>query len=122
MSERKPLRLHVPEPSGRPGRDTDFSYLRLSRAGEVRRPPVDSTPAQTSDLAYTLVRVLDEAGRAVGAWAPQIGTDRLRQGLRAMMKARAFDARMLIAQRQKKISFAKDGPTTFISRRTPLWS
>ena len=26
-------------------------------------------------------------------------------GLRAMMKTRAFDARMLIAQRQKKISF-----------------
>jgi len=105
MSERKPLRLHVPEPSGRPGRDTDFSYLRLSRAGEVRRPPIDSTPAQTSDLAYTLVRVLDDDGRAVGPWALPIDTAVLRAGLRAMVTTRFFDARMVIAQRQKKMSF-----------------
>ena len=100
-----PLRLHVPEPTGRPGHQTDFSFLHLSRAGEVRRPPVEAMPADTSDLAYTLVRVLDDDGRAVGPWAPQIDADRLRHGLRAMMKTRAFDARMLIAQRQKKISF-----------------
>ena len=100
-----PLRLHVPEPSGRPGHGTDFSYLRLAAAGAVRRPPVDIAPLETSDLAYSLVRVLDDDGRAVGAWAPQVETDALRKGLRAMMKTRAFDARMLIAQRQKKISF-----------------
>ena len=100
-----PLRLHVPEPSGRPGRGTDFSYLHLSPAGAVARPPVDVAPVATSDLAYTLVRVLDDEGRAVGPWAPQLDTDRLRRGLRTMMKTRAFDARMLIAQRQKKISF-----------------
>jgi len=105
MSERKPLHLHVPEPSGRPGRDTDFSYLHLSRAGEVRRPPVDSTPAQTSDLAYTLVRVLDDDGRAVGPWALPIDPEILRAGLRAMVTTRVFDARMVIAQRQKKMSF-----------------
>ena len=100
-----PLRLHVPEPTGRPGHGTDFSYLHLSRAGEVRRPPVDVSAVDAGDLAYTLVRVLDEDGHAVGPWAPQIDTDRLRHGLRAMMKTRAFDARMLIAQRQKRISF-----------------
>ncbi len=33
------LRLHVPEPTGRPGHETDFSYLHLSPAGQVRRPP-----------------------------------------------------------------------------------
>jgi 2-oxoisovalerate dehydrogenase E1 component alpha subunit len=99
------LRLHVPEPSGRPGHETDFSYLHLSPAGEARRPPVDVSPVDTSDLAYTLVRVLDGDGHAVGPWAPQIAIDRLRHGLRAMMKMRAYDARMLIAQRQKKISF-----------------
>ena len=100
-----PLRLHVPEPTGRPGHETDFSYLHLSRAGEVRRPPVEAMPADTSDLAFTLVRVLDDDGCAVGPWVPQIDADRLRRGLRAMMKTRAYDARMLIAQRQKKISF-----------------
>jgi 2-oxoisovalerate dehydrogenase E1 component alpha subunit len=100
-----PLRLNVPEPSGRPGHATDFSYLRASPPGAVRRPAVDASAIDTAELAYALVRVLDEEGRAVGPWAPAIDADRLRNGLRAMLKTRAFDARMLIAQRQKKISF-----------------
>ena len=99
------LHLHVPEPTGRPGQHTDFSYLHLSRAGEVRRPPIDAMAADTSELAFTLVRVLDDDGRAVGPWAPQLDAQALRRGLRAMLKTRAYDARMLIAQRQKKISF-----------------
>ena len=100
-----PLRLHVPEPTGRPGHDTDFSYLPLSDAGSVRRPPVDVAAAQTSDLAFTLIRVLDNDGNAVGPWAPELDVAMLRKGLRAMIKTRAFDARMQIAQRQKKMSF-----------------
>ena len=73
MSEpHPPLRLHVPEPSGRPGQPTDFGYLRLSPAGAVRRPPLDVAPADTLDLAYALVRVLDDDGRAVGPWAPEV--------------------------------------------------
>ncbi len=63
MTPHPPLRLHVPEPTGRPGRHTDFSYLHLSPAGAVRRPPVDTSPADTSDLAYALVRVLDDEGQ-----------------------------------------------------------
>jgi 2-oxoisovalerate dehydrogenase E1 component alpha subunit len=105
MSEHPALRLHVPEPSGRPGHETDFSYLRVPRAGDARRPPVQVAPADTSDLANTMVRVLDDEGRAVGPWAPQIAVDLLRKGLRAMLRTRLFDARMLIAQRQKKMSF-----------------
>ena len=101
----EPLKLHVPEPPGRPGRTTDFSYLRVSPAGAVRRPPLQSTPAKTLDVASALVRVLDDNGHAVGPWAPEIDPQVLRAGLRAMMKTRAFDARMLIAQRQKKMSF-----------------
>ena len=101
----QPLRLHVPEPSGRPGQATDFSYLHLSPAGEVRRPAVDATAASTADLAFTLVRVLDDEGRAVGPWAPAPDLPLFKRGLRAMMKTRAFDTRMQIAQRQKKISF-----------------
>ncbi|HMA09959.1 MAG TPA: 3-methyl-2-oxobutanoate dehydrogenase (2-methylpropanoyl-transferring) subunit alpha [Ramlibacter sp.] len=105
MSQQPALRLHVPEPSGRPGCETDFSYLHLSPAGAVRRPPVDTTPYETNDLAYGVIRVLDEGGRAVGPWTPQIEPARLRKGLRAMMKTRIFDARMLMAQRQRKLSF-----------------
>ena len=61
------LQLHVPEPTGRPGRETDFSYLHLSAAGEVRRPSVDATAVSTSDLAFGLIRVLDDAGHAQGS-------------------------------------------------------
>jgi 2-oxoisovalerate dehydrogenase E1 component alpha subunit len=105
MSPHEPLRLHVPEPTGRPGCQTDFSFLRLAPAGAVRRPPVDTTPVETVDLAYTLIRVLDDEHRAVGPWDPQADPQLLRRGLRTMMKTRSFDARMQIAQRQKKISF-----------------
>jgi 2-oxoisovalerate dehydrogenase E1 component alpha subunit len=99
------LRLHVPEPTGRPGQATDFSYLRVSAAGEVQRPAVDIVPSHTGTMAWKLIRVLDDAGRAVGPWAPQVEVEALRRGLRAMLRTRAFDARMLTAQRQKKISF-----------------
>ena len=105
MTQQEPLRLYVPEPTGRPGQHTDFSYLHTSLAGAVRRPPVDTQPVDTNDLAYELVRVLDDTGRALGPWAAQIDPQLLRRGLRAMMKTRIFDARMLIAQRQKKMSF-----------------
>ncbi|WHZ11569.1 MAG: Branched-chain alpha-keto acid dehydrogenase, E1 component, alpha subunit [Burkholderiaceae bacterium] len=105
MSRSEHLHLHVPEPSGRPGHATDFSYLNVSRAGAVRRPPVNTSASATSDLAHHLVRVLDDDGHAVGPWAPQLEAEKLRRGLRAMMRTRVFDARMQIAQRQKKISF-----------------
>ncbi|MGZ8338106.1 MAG: thiamine pyrophosphate-dependent enzyme [Telluria sp.] len=105
MSQSKPLSLHVPEPTGRPGCKTDFSYLRVSAPGAVRRPPVDVTPSDTSELASALIRVLDEHGNAVGPWAPDASDELLRFGLRTMMKTRIFDARMVTAQRKKKISF-----------------
>ena len=100
-----PLHLHVPEPTGRPGQATDFSFLRLSPAGEVPRPAVDIRAAHTGAMAWKLIRVLDEDGHAVGPWAPQVDVADLKRGLVAMLRTRAFDARMLIAQRQKKISF-----------------
>ena len=101
----EPLRLHVPEPSGRPGTPTDFSYLRLAGAGEADRPAHDVRPSATAELAKSLIRVLDDDGRAVGPWDPRASPEQLQRGLHAMLKTRAFDARMQTAQRQKKISF-----------------
>ena len=105
MTAYPPLHLHVPEPSARPGQETDFSYLRLTPAGQVRQPPIDSRPSQTADIAVAMVRVLDDDGRADGPWDPHADPELLRTGLRTMMKTRVFDARMLTAQRQKKTSF-----------------
>ncbi len=105
MSHYPPLRLHVPEPTGRPGRETDFSYLNLSPPGAVRKPALDTRPSETRDVADALIGVLDREGRAVGPWDPKADPKLLLEGLRAMLKTRTFDARMQIGQRQKKISF-----------------
>jgi 2-oxoisovalerate dehydrogenase E1 component alpha subunit len=105
MSQTGPLSLHVPEPPVRPGGSPDFSFLRIPTAGQVRRPPVDVDPESIHDIAHSLVRVLDEEGRAVGDWAGGLGADQLRKGLRAMMKTRAYDQRMLMMQRQGLTSF-----------------
>ena len=43
MAKPEPLRLHVPEPTGRPGTRPISPYLLTSPAGAVRRPPVDTS-------------------------------------------------------------------------------
>ena len=105
MDRQSPLRLHVPEPTGRPGQVTDFSYLHLSPAGAIRRPPLESSAQDTADLCHSLIRVLDDDGKAVGPWNPNVDAQFLKKGMRAMLRTRTFDARMLVAQRQKKTSF-----------------
>ncbi|MCR9072507.1 MAG: 3-methyl-2-oxobutanoate dehydrogenase (2-methylpropanoyl-transferring) subunit alpha [Alphaproteobacteria bacterium] len=100
-----PLSLHVPEPAVRPGDTPDFSTVRIARAGEVPRPPVDVPPDDIRDLAFSIIRVLNRDAVAVGPWAGLLSADELRDGLRHMMTLRAFDARMMIAQRQGKTSF-----------------
>jgi 2-oxoisovalerate dehydrogenase E1 component alpha subunit len=99
------LSLHVPEPSVRPGGKPDFSHVGFADAGAARRPPVDVDPSDIRDLAYSLIRVIDDHGDAVGPWAAALAPAELRQGLRDMMLTRAYDARMLMSQRQGKTSF-----------------
>ncbi|RAI02593.1 3-methyl-2-oxobutanoate dehydrogenase (2-methylpropanoyl-transferring) subunit alpha [Acuticoccus sediminis] len=100
-----PLTLNVPEPEFRPGDTPDFSNAVIPRAGTVRRPPVDVDPQEIRDLAFTIIRVLNRKGEAVGEWAEALDPDVLRKGLRDMLTLRAYDARMMKAQRQGKTSF-----------------
>ena len=100
-----PPSLHVPEASSRPGTTPDFSDLHLSSPMEARRPPIDVDAHLIHDMAYQLVRVLDDRGRAAGAWNPALEAEALRKGLRAMLKTRAYDARMMTLQRQGQTSF-----------------
>lgn len=100
-----PLSLNVPEPEWRPGDTPDFSQVVVPRAGTVRRPDVDEDPENMRDLAFTIIRVLNRDGEAVGPWAGTLTDEELREGLRHMMLLRTFDARMLTAQRQGKTSF-----------------
>lgn len=105
MREGQKLSLHVPEPPVRPGDQPDFSHIDIPRAGEARRPPVDVAAHEIRDLAFSIIRVLNRQGEAVGPWAPACDEPALKAGLRAMMRVRAFDARMMMAQRQGKTSF-----------------
>ena len=105
MSEGTPLRFGIPKPPARPGEMADFSYLDVPAAGSADRPEIDAHPSEMRDLAYTLIRVLDDSGAAVGPWNPQSDPAALHEGLRAMVKTRAYDDRMTTAQRQGKTSF-----------------
>ena len=105
MTEYGPLSLHVPEPEVRPGGTPDFSNVTIPRAGSVPRPAVDVDPKEIRDLAYSIIRVLNRDGEAVGPWAGTLSDEELLQGLRDMVTLRTFDARMQMAQRQGKTSF-----------------
>ena len=99
------LMFHVPEPQGRPGDQPNFSDFVRPEAGSIPRPPVDCHPEDIRDLAFAIIRVLDDRGNARGPWAPDLNGEALLRGLRHMMTLRAFDARMQTAQRQGKTSF-----------------
>ncbi len=105
MTQTPPLSLNVPEPGCRPGDTPDFSDFVIPRAGAVARPPVDVDPDDIRDMAFSIIRVLNKDGEAVGPWAEGLSQEDLLLGLRHMMLLRAFDARMLLAQRQGKTSF-----------------
>ncbi|WP_010183147.1 3-methyl-2-oxobutanoate dehydrogenase (2-methylpropanoyl-transferring) subunit alpha [Sphingomonas sp. PAMC 26605] len=100
-----PLSLYVPEPKFRPGDTVDFTQVQIPAAGEARRPDTADAAGSFTELAYHLVRVLDDDGQAVGPWNPRLSPDTLRAMLRSMALVRAFDERMFRAQRQGKTSF-----------------
>ena len=82
-----------------------FSNVKIAKAGSVPRPVVDVASEEIRDLAYSIIRVLNRDGEAVGPWAGVLSDEEILIGLRDMMRLRAFDARMLMAQRQGKTSF-----------------
>lgn len=105
MTTTRPLSLNVPEPECRPGDEPDFSDFIIPKAGEVERPPIDVDPNDIRDMAFSVIRVLNADGEAVGTWADTLSHEELIDGLRHMITLRTFDARMMTAQRQGKTSF-----------------
>src|SRR3954468_19495906 len=105
MADAGMLRFHVPEPEVRPGGTPDFSNVPIPKAGTVPRPEIDVDPRSIRDLAFSIIRVLNRSGEAVGPWAGLLSDAELLEGLRHMMTLRTFDTRMLMAQRQGKTSF-----------------
>lgn len=101
----EPLRLRVPEPFGRPGDAPTFDHIDFDTPGRVGRPALDCGPDDTRQNGKALIRVLDDEGRAHGEWADAVTPEEALSALRAMVRTRAFDARMMRAQRQGKTSF-----------------
>eukprot|EP01037_Dinobryon_pediforme_P010370 gene10370-10437_t len=99
------LKLHVPEPRFRPGDAVDYSSLAIPAAGAQARPDETCAASETHPLCLDLVRVLGDDDRAHGPWNPALDTATLIRMLRLMALTRAFDARMVRAQRQGKTSF-----------------
>jgi 2-oxoisovalerate dehydrogenase E1 component subunit alpha len=97
------LRLRIPEPA-RGDRHADRVRF-ISKAGEMRKPALDEKVERVALMRKQLVRVLDDDGLAVGEWVPDLSFDEKLAGLRNMMLVRTFDARMLRAHRQGKVSF-----------------
>src|SRR5260370_10623199 len=92
MSDRKPLSFHVPAPAVRPGGTPDFSGVRISLAGEVRRPEVDVAPEDIRHLAYSIIRVLHRDNEAVGPAAGLLDGDALPKASPPILTPRACDS------------------------------
>lgn len=105
MNKKPALSLHVPEPYSRPGDKPNFDYIDVPAVGDTRRPPIDALPESMHDLAFGLVRILDDDNTASGPWNTKYSDEFLIKGLRVMLTTRIFDDRMYIAQRQGKTSF-----------------
>jgi len=101
----KQPKLHIPQPTARPGEKPDFGYLNLSEAGAVDRPPNDASAADIEYLANELVRVLDDDHVARGPWDPNMDRQTMIRALRLMVLTRVYDDRMQRMQRQGKITF-----------------
>ena len=97
------LRLRVPEPA-RGHRPADRVRF-ISKAGEMKKPALDERVERVALMRKQLLRVLDDDGAAVGEWAPELSSAEKLAGLRNMMLVRSFDARLLRAHRQGRISF-----------------
>jgi 2-oxoisovalerate dehydrogenase E1 component alpha subunit len=97
------LRLRIPEPAR--GQHPPDRVRYISKAGEMQKPALDEKVERIALMRKQLVRVLDDDGQAVGEWVPDISVEEKQRGLRNMMLTRAFDARLLRAHRQGKISF-----------------
>lgn len=97
--------MRVPEPRARPGTAPDFHDVSIPDTASTRRPAVDAHPSTFRDLAYGLIRVLDDEGNAHGDWNPELDASMLLTALEQMLLTRAFDQRMYRAQRAGKTSF-----------------
>lgn len=105
MTDQYKSKLAIPNPPFRPGEKPDYSFMSLPSPTESIKPDYMADPAEMKDLAYGMVRVLDDEQHAQGPWDPQLSVDKLQAALRYMVETRLYDERMFRMQRQGKLSF-----------------
>ncbi len=104
MGEDTDVNMHVPVPPHREG-GTAFPSPHDIPAGHHSKPSIDCAGEETRELAYGLLRVLNDDDEAVGQWNPELTPDELRTALEHMVRIRAYDDRMMMMQRQGRLSF-----------------
>jgi len=109
MSEQTPTATSepycIPTAPYRPGDVANFPDWPW-RPSDLSRPdPLTCQAEATVQHARGLIRVLDDAGEASGAWNPNLPPETIIEGLELMLKLRIFDDRMMKLQRTGKLSF-----------------
>ncbi len=99
-----PMQLHVPSAPHRPGDVPRFEPFP-NEPGELPHPDSLAPSGELRPHATGMLRVLDDAGQAIGPWDPGLTAQQLRSGLEMMLRARHYDARMTAMQRQGRLSF-----------------
>ena len=87
MGEEKETQMHVPVPPHREG-GTSFPSPHDIPAGHHAKPAIDCEGAETRDMAYGLVRVLNDDDEAVGDWDPGLDAETLLQALEHLGRIR----------------------------------
>jgi|TARA_Y100000310_G_scaffold169203_1_gene169230 2-oxoisovalerate dehydrogenase E1 component alpha subunit len=105
MSAQYHSKLTIPDAPFRPGESPDYSFLQLPSPEDTVRPDCMADAETVRQLAYSMVRVLDDDQHAKGAWDPQLPVAELLDGLRIMTLTRLYDDRLFRMQRQGKLSF-----------------
>ncbi len=98
-------KLTVPDAPFRPGEKPDYSFLSLPSPDDSVKPDHMADSAEMRDLAYGMVRVLDDNQNARGPWDPHLPENTLQAALGHMVATRIYDERMFRMQRQGKLSF-----------------
>jgi len=97
--------IDVPDAPFRPGEEASFENWPWNPEDLPMPDAKKCSAEETTELAYGLVRVLDDEGNASGEWDPRLSADELRLGLEHMVRLRIFDDRMMKMQRTGLLSF-----------------
>lgn len=105
MSKAYKSKLNIPSRDCGPDDKADFSNLDIPAAGSLKRPNITTDAKDMMDYAFSMVRVMNKDGEAVGEWDPKLPAKELKTALSNMVLTKLYDDRMQNMQRVGKMSF-----------------